>query len=132
MIIVDCKSPLSQKIIEQQLKEFEDKFKDKQYIITDKAELQGDNIINISDVPPPFNIQQILSKISISDTPSQQENKRPNLDTTSLQQTLKKEQEIEECNCKDEVMKLKQEIFNLIEENSKNLKKELEKVFEKS
>ncbi len=132
MIIVDCKSPLSQKIIEQQLKEFEDKFKDKQYIITDKAELQGDNIINISDVPPPFNIQQILSKISISDTPSQQENKTPNLDTASLQQTLKKDQEIEECNCKDEVMKLKQEIFNLIEENSKNLKKELEKVLEKS
>jgi len=111
MIIVDCKSPLSQKILQWELVKSDTSDITEEYIVTDRDDLKGDNIINLSDFEPPFSIDDILSSIR----------SRKNIDVVKT----------EECNCKDEVAQLKKSIFSLIEKHNSKLLKDIEAMLEK-
>jgi len=85
MFVIDCESPLSQKILEKKLKKHITE-KNYKYIITDRKDTNNENIIQIGkDIFFPFEENQIekyliepkdkkeMSEINVSPTVSQDE-----------------------------------------------------------
>ena len=109
MFVVDCNSPISQKILEMKLARYLTK-KNYDFIITDKQNVQNQNIIQIGkDIFFPFSEVQIEKYLNL---------------TQPLQQNtyLKKEKDCREVN---------KNILSIIKDNNIKLLKEIEAFFEK-
>jgi len=108
--VIDCKSPISQKILEMKLGKYLTE-KNYEFIITDRKELQNQNIIQIGkDIHFPFSEKQI-EKYLIKPHHKIQEN--VNL----------KEQE----DCKE----IEKSIFSIIKNHNNKLLKDIEAILEK-
>lgn len=60
MFVIDCISPLSQKILEQKLDKFINKSSDYKFIITDRKDLNGKNCIKVDkEIKFPFSKNRV-------------------------------------------------------------------------
>ena len=107
MFIIDSISPLTQKILEIKLVDYIGTKNSYRYIITDRENLNGDNIIKIgSDITFPFSIKQIESYL-----------KEP-----------KKRDKIESIKNIDLI---RDKILSIVTENNSKIEKEIEELLEK-
>jgi len=112
LFLIDCRSPISQKILEIKLTKYIESSKDFRYIITDKK-LNGSNIIKIGkDINFPFSKKQIEKYIL---SRSEKQNK------IEIGQNRKEESDIQN---------LREEIFRILDKNNRNILNEIEGLLE--
>ncbi len=115
MVVVDCKSPISQEILKRVLKEsIESRLENShiELIVTDRDDIRGSNVVNISHLQPPLKQEAIITLMNERERQSNLEAKK-------------------DCDCSEELATLKREIFELLTVSSQERDRKIEALFEK-